>query len=249
MADEPFTTQRVLALRKITRTVADLMRGELREYLTTLAPLFRPRAVLGHYVESGFKEPVKGADAVFKEFQALFHSLAIAKPYSLPQEELRAPIEIISSVVEITPVEYAHVIQTERQTKTLTVTKPLQWILNYSGFSARRLQDLLADRNRSQNDVRAFLLHYLSLHFVASRQAGLAKILDALHFSLSTGRLPGCGELPITYVSALATTLPPDALVLESTELSGRDVFEELVPENALAEWKDRLRELVAGLM
>ena len=66
MADEPFTTQRLLALRKITRSVADLLRGELREYLATLSPLFRPRAVLGNHVEGGVNEPVKGADAVFK---------------------------------------------------------------------------------------------------------------------------------------------------------------------------------------
>jgi hypothetical protein len=249
MADERFTTQHLLGLRKVTRTVADLLRADLREYLATLAPLFRPRAVLGQHAEGGSKEPVKGADAMLKEFQTLFQGLAAAKPFSLPREDLRAPIEVISSVVEITPVEYAHVIQTERQTKTLSITKPLQWILNYAGFSPKRLQDLLADRNRNQNDVRSFLVHYLSLHFVATRQAGLAKILDALHFSVSTGRLPGCGELPITYVSSLTTTLPPNEVLLESTELSGRDMFEELVQENALAEWRDPLRERLAAII
>jgi hypothetical protein len=249
MASEPFSTQHLLALRKITRTVADVMRVELREYLATLAPLFRPRAVLGVHAESGTMDTVKGADAALKELQALFQTISVSKPFNLPQEELRPPIGVISSVPEITSVEYAHSISGEREAKTLTVTKPLQWIVHYTGFSPKRLQDLLADRNRNQSDVRAFLVHYLSLHLVVTRQGGLAKILDALHFPVSTGRLPGCGDLPITYLTALPTSLPPNEVVLESAELAGRDVFEELVQENVLAAWRDPVRERIAALI
>jgi hypothetical protein len=249
MADEPFTTQRLLALRKVTRTVADVMRAELRDYLATLAPLFRPRAVLGAHAESGSMDTVKGADAALKEFQTLFQTISVAKPFSLPQEELRPPIGVISSVPEITSVEYAHTIAGEREAKTLTVTKPLQWIVSYAGFGPKRLQELLADRNRNQSDVRAFLVHYLTLHLVITRQGGLAKILDALHFPVSTGRLPGFGDLPITYLTALPTSLPPNEVALESAELAGRDVFEELVQENVLAQWRDPVRERIAALI
>jgi hypothetical protein len=249
MTDEPFTTQRLLALRKVTRSIADHVRAELRDYLAALAPVFRPRVVLGSHVDGPPSETVKNADAAFKDFKALFQAVGFAKPFNLPQEEMRSPIEIVSSVVEATSVEYAHAIKSDRQSKTVTVTKPLQWILSYSGFGPRRLQELLADPNRNQNDVRACLVHYLALHQIAARQTGLAKLFAGLHFTLSAGRLPGCGELPITYLSCLTTVLPPDDVVLESTELSGRDVFEELVLENSLETWCDPLRDHVARLM
>ncbi len=42
---------------------------------------------------------------------------------------------------------------------------------------------------------------------------------------------------------------PPDEVVIESTEMSGRDVFEELVLEEALAEWRDPLRDQVGALI
>ncbi|HEY1860771.1 MAG TPA: hypothetical protein VGG61_10475 [Gemmataceae bacterium] len=249
MAEEQFTTQQLRARRRVTRAVADLLRGELREYLATLAPLFRPRAVLGNHAESGTMETVKGADAALKELQSLFQTISAAKPFSLPKEELRQPIGVVSSAPEITSVEYAHTIRGERESKTLTVTKPLQWILNYSGFGPKRLQELLADRNRNQSDVRAFVVHYLALHLVVTRQAGLAKILDALHFPISTGRLPGCGDLPITFVSSLTTALPPDDVVLESTELSGMAVFEEVVNPSTLSDLRDPLREQLAAII
>jgi hypothetical protein len=249
MGDEHFTTQHLLTLRKITRTVADMMRAELREYLATLAPLFRPRAVLGAHAESGSMDTVKGADAALKELQTIFQTISVSKPFSLPREELRPPIGVISSVPEITTVEYAHSFSGEREPKTLTVTKPLQWILNYSGFGPKRLQELLADPNRNQSDVRAFVVHYLALHLVVTRQTGLAKILDALHFPVSTGRLAGCGELPITYVSSLATSLPPDDVVVESTELSGMAVFEEVVNPSTLSDLRDPLRERLGAII
>jgi hypothetical protein len=111
------------------------------------------------------------------------------------------------------------------------------------------LQELLADRNRNQSDVRAFILHYLALHLVAVRQTGLTKILEALHFPISTGRLHGCGELPITYVSSLATVLPSDDVVIESTEVSGMAVFEEVVNPTALVDLRDPLGERLAAII
>jgi hypothetical protein len=249
MADEPFTTQRLLTLRRLTRAVADLMRGQLRDYLATLAPLFRPRAVLGEHIQAEVRERLVGSEAAFKELHDLYQGLSTAKPFSLPAEELRSPIEVTSSAVEMSSWEYSHTAKTDRQTKTVTVTSPLKWILNYTGFGPKRFVDLLAERNRNQNQVREFLLHFLMMHVAMTRQPGLVKILEALHFSVSAGRLPGLGELPVTFISAATTVRPPDEVVIESTELSGRDVFEELVDVVAITsstnQLQERLNELV----
>jgi hypothetical protein len=249
MADEPFSTQRLLSLRKLTRAVADLMRGQLRDYLATLAPLFRPRAVLGEHIQAEVRERLVGSEVAFKDLQNLYQALGPVKPFSLPVDELRPPIEVTSSAVEMTAWEYTHTAKTDRQTKTVTVTSPLKWVLSYTGFGPKRFAELLAERNRNQSQVRDFLLHFLMMHVVMARQPGLVKILEALHFSVSTGRVPGLGEMPVTFVSAATTVRPPDDVVIESTELSGRDVFEELVLEDAPAEWHDPLRDRVAALI
>ena len=249
MADEPFTTQRLLTLRKLTRAVADLMRGQLRDYLAALGPLLRPRAVLGEHIQADVRERIVGSEAAFKELHDLYQSLSTGKPFSLPAEELRSPIDVTSSTVEMSPWEYTHTAKTDRQTKTVTVTSPLKWILNYTGFGPKRFVDLLAERNRNQTQVREFLLHFLMMHLAMNRQPGLVKIFEALHFSVSAGHVAGLGELPVTFVTAGSTVRPPDEVVIESTELSGRDVFEEVVLEDALAQWHDPLRERVAALI
>ena len=59
--DDPFTTKRLLALRKLTRAIAELVRGQLKDYLSTLTPLLRPRHVLGEYVQRGVKQATGGS--------------------------------------------------------------------------------------------------------------------------------------------------------------------------------------------
>jgi hypothetical protein len=68
------------------------------------------------------------------------------------------------------------------------------------------------------------------MHIVVSKQPGLAAMLGALHYSLASCQVPAFGSLPITYItSSISSRLPPDALIVESTELSGKDAFEELI--------------------
>ena len=88
------------------------------------------------------------------------------------------------------------------------------------------------------------------MHIVVSSQPGLTELLETLRFPIASKQLPGFGSLPITYIaSAISTTLPPDELVIESTELSGKDAFEELVNvsdiENLRDHQKERLMEIV----
>jgi hypothetical protein len=249
--DDRYSVKRLLVLRKLTRTVADLLRGQLREYLATLGPLLRPRNVLGEHVQSPAKETVKGADAAFKELQGLYETACRAKPFNLPPE-LAAPVEIQTSVLEMTPLEYAHVAKTERESKTVGVTCPLKWVLTYSGFAPRRLAELLADKNRTGRELEQFLLHTLVLHVVLNRQAGVTRLLEALQFPVSSSRLPGFGELPFTCISAAVGTIrPPDDVLIESTEVSGMDAFEEVLNLDEVAglrnPFKERLVELLRG--
>ena len=54
--------QSLLVLRKLTRAITDVVRVQMTEYLKTLTPLLRPKAVLGDYVQGGVEgtEPQVG---------------------------------------------------------------------------------------------------------------------------------------------------------------------------------------------
>ncbi|MBV9928151.1 MAG: hypothetical protein JOZ96_24240 [Acidobacteria bacterium] len=247
--EERYDIQRLLALRKLTRGVSELLRGQLTAYLSTLAPLINPKAVFGDYVQGGGKEVVRGADTVFEELQALYGAVASSKPYNLPKE-LKLPIGIAGTALEITPVEYVHVAKTERESKKVSVASPLKWAFNYRGFPPRRLAELLGNRNRDTEELQRAVLHALVMHVVLSKRAGVTQILDALHFHVNTGRSPEFGDLPLTYISSsVSTTRPPDEVIIESTEVAGRDSFEEVVNLDDIATLRDPLKEQLLELV
>jgi hypothetical protein len=247
MADA-LSTQKLIELRKVTRNVADLFRGDLKQSLTTLMPLFQPRTLLGHYVQGAGKEPVRGADRVFKELLNAYETVAGAKPFSLPRD-LKPPLPVDSHALEFAPLEYSHVAKGRRAAKTVTVTSPLRWVLSYSGFGAERLREALAAGDSSGATILEQVLHHVVLH-VAFQQKGVAAVFEALRFPVSTHHFPDLGNLPVCVISAAVPTLrPPDETIIESTEVSGSDAFEEVVDVAAVRELKDPLKErLLAAL-
>jgi hypothetical protein len=247
--DESFDTKKLLVLRKLTRSISDLLRGQMRDYLTTLAPLLRPKTVLGDYIQSTTKESGKNADQVFKELQSIYEKIASSTTYRL-KPELKPPVEIINSSLEMTPKEYRYTAKTGDESKNVTITSPLKWVLNYSGFNPGRLTEMLSHRDRNSEHVRQHLLHHLVMHIVVTKQTGVTQMLDALQFPIGTEYSPALGELPITYVSSTISTIrPPDQVIIENTEISGMDAFEEVVNLSDIAEMqnplKDKLIELV----
>lgn len=249
MTEERYDIERLLVLRKLTRAIADHLRGQMKEYLSTLAPLIRPRAVLGDYVQSSTRETSKIADSAFKDLQAVYDAVARNAPFNL-SSELKPPVEITSTALEMTPMEYSYEAQTERESKQVTVVSPLKWMLTYSGFAPGRLKELLRDRGRAGEEVQRFILHYMVMHVVMQKQTGVTEILDALHFPVSNGTETDFGGLPLTYISSsISTVRPPDSVIIESTEISGMDVFEEIVRLEDIAAMRDPLKQQLTALV
>lgn len=245
----PDDIQSILVLRKVTRAVADALRPQLLDYLATLSPLFRPKSVLGDYIQGGAKEPARRADKAFKELQNLYESVAAAKPFNLPRD-LKPPIEVSSGSLELTPLEYQHAAQSNGVDRAITVRSPLTWILTYSGFSPTRFRELLDTKSRSNDEVQKFILSYLALHVVVTNQPGLAQMLDALRFQISASALPGFGDLPVTRVTVpVATVRAPDAVIIQSAELTGMDGFEEVVQVHDIARLQDTFRERLVDVV
>jgi len=242
---EPQSTQQLLELRKLTRRVAEILRGELLQNLSTLMPLVRPRTLLGHYVQGAGKDPVRGADKVFKDLQGVFDTVASVHPFNL-HRDLKPPLPLETSALEFEPFEYPHVIKTKSGSKTVAVTAPLKWVVYYTGYPPSKLKEAV-EQGDTLVPILEHVLHHTMLHTALQLQKGVAAIFEALRFPVSTERLAGLGALPVTVISGPVSTMRPnDARILESTELSGSDAFEEVVDPDALAHLHDPLKEKLA---
>jgi hypothetical protein len=235
--------QSLLVLRKLTRAIADVVRVQMSEYLVTLTPLLRPKVLLGDYVQGGDRDPNLRAERVYKELQALYEKIAPAKPFSLTRE-LQPPFGLSNVGLEITPLDYSHVAQSGGEARKIMVRRPLTWVLSYSGFPPNRLPELLDARTRVIDELQRFILSYLIIHLATKHQAGVLQVLDALHFPVTTTKLPGFGELPVTLIgAAISTSRPSDSVMLESAELTGMDAFEEVVEPADIASLRDAFKQ------
>jgi len=233
----------LLVLRKLTRAITDAVRVQMTEYLKTLTPLLRPKAVLGEYVQGGAKEGSRKADKAFADLQALWETVAVAKPYNLPRE-LTPPLSFTSVGLEITPLDYYHVAHAGTETRKIKVRCPLTWVLTYTDFPPTRLQELIDAKARSVEELQRFVLNYLVMHLATTSEPGLMQVFQALHFPLTTSKSPQFGELPITRIGiGIETTRPSDALIIQSAELTGMDAFEEVVKVEDLAGLADPLKD------
>ena len=242
--DEAFTTRKLLVLRKLTRAVADLLRGQLKNHLITLEPLLKPRMLYGEHIQGHGKEMVRGADKYFRELQADFAAVVGARPFNISARELKSPFEVMSATLEMNALEYAYSAKTDRDTKQVVITSPLKWVFTLSGYSAGGLRKLLADRNRTEQDMKAFALHFLLVEALFTKQMGISDLLRQLNFHVVSEKWPEFGGLPITFVrSSVSTYRPPDDVIIESTEISGSNAFEEFVEVDDIVHLQDGFKE------
>ncbi|HXQ73311.1 MAG TPA: hypothetical protein VN844_22615 [Pyrinomonadaceae bacterium] len=247
--EERYTTERLLALRKLTRTIAELLRSRMKDYLSTFAPLMHPKNVLGNYVGGQAYEVTRIGEKPFAELRDRYLALAQSRRLSLPPD-LKTPLELINPQLEMNPVEYEYVATSGGQTKTVTITSPLKWSLSYAGFPPSKLKALLQDKSSRNDDLQQFVLHSLMMESVILRQTGISQMLEALHFPLSVERAESSMDLPVCYVSSsVSTTRPPDDVIIQSTEISGMDAFEEIVNIEDVARLRDPLKEKLSDLV
>jgi hypothetical protein len=237
--DAPLGMERLLALRRVTRALEELVRAQVREHLTTLTSLVRPRAVLGDFVQGPGKEAVRGAERVWKEVQALHDEVAPKAPFNLARD-LAPPLDIPGTALEMAPVEYVHTAARGDERKRITVTKPFEWILSYSAHGPGRLRELVADKNRDAAELQRMIALAIVLHLVLKHQPGVGKVFADLRMPLETRRFAEFGDLPVTVLgSAVPTLRPPDPVLVESTEMTGTGAFQEVVDVEALTRLRD----------
>lgn len=247
---EEFGIERLLLLRRVTRAVSDWLSSQLKEQLDTISPLMRPRRLLGDYIESGSPEPVLDADKNFAALSELYVKAA-GPPFDLPRP-LRPPLKPVGLVLDVYPWEYDYQPNTGDGAKVVTVTSPVKFVMCYaSGLSLSRLRAGVAGREKQKpEDIREFVIRCCVMQLMMNRLKGLASLLRALRWEVAIDTLPDLGGVPLmTLTAPVRSMLPPDHLILESTEMSGSAFFEEVVDIDAVGRMRDPLSEKVHAIL
>jgi hypothetical protein len=242
--------EQLLHLHNLTKDVSTLCEKQLRIYLEALAPLFRPRRVLGDHVEGTGRESVVGADQNLAELRDVYQRVS-GRPFDL-RRELMTPLESVSTQIQLYEWEYVQEVRTERDCRNITVRAPLTWVLCYpSTYSLSMLKQVLAGRqDRDPESVRAFVLRACIMNLLFSKQPALSGLFEGLRYHAEVRKSPQFGELPLVTVSApLRTVRPTDDLVLVATGVAGGNVFEEVLDLDDAREIHDPLRDQLYGIL
>jgi hypothetical protein len=236
------THEQLPRLHKVTGEVAKICRGQLRTYLDALAPLFRPRRVLGNHMDGAGRESVVGADQNFAELRETYFK-ACGRPFDL-RKELPTPLESVPAQVQLYEWEYLYDIQAEER-KTIAVVAPLTWVLAYpSTYTLPMMRQVLAGKQeRDAEGVRSFVLRACLMQTLFAKVPELAALFEGLRYRVEVRKSQQLGEMPLVVLSApVKTVRPADDLLMTATGLSGRTAFEEVIDDDQAAHIADPLQ-------
>jgi hypothetical protein len=241
-ADKSLTFEQLADLRDKTETVSQFLWKQLKAHLETLRPLLAPRRLLGRYADA--KEDIAGADRAFAQLQEQFIAVC-SKPFALPPELDDGPLSNIDNRIDLYPWEYTHQAKSERETKPVTITSPVRWVLTYSSeYTPSQLVQTLAGKEQRRSDsIRQFVVNALVMHAVLAKFPGITQLLTDLRYEIRTEKTANLGDLPlVTIRSCLLSFRPADSLILAAARLSGVPAFIELIDVDAVHRLQDPLR-------
>ncbi len=242
--------EQLLHLHNLTRDVSKLCRNQLRDYLDALAPLFRPRRVLGDHVEGASRESVLGADQNLAELKELYFRVC-NRPFDV-RPEFNLPLESVQTQIQLYEWEYLHEVRTDRERRTISVVAPMTWVLAYPTTYTLSMirQTLTGKQERDQDSVRSFVLRACMIHLLFVKNPTLSTLFEGLRYKVEIRKSAQLGELPLVTVSApLETMRPSDDLLMMATGLSGRTAFQEVLDRAAGWRIPDPLQHQVASIL
>jgi hypothetical protein len=237
------TFEQLVDLRAKTEAISQFLHKQLKVYLETLRLLLAPRRLLGKYV--GVKEDVVGADKAFAQLQEIYRGVC-GKPFGLSAELNEDSSKLVENRLELYPWEYIHQAKSERETKAVTITSPVRWVLTYSaGYTLSQvLQAVIGKEQRQADALRQFVVNALVMHLVLAKYPGIMQLLTDLRYQVSVDKSPSLGELPLITLSAcLPSFRPADQLILTATQFSGVPAFIELIDVDMLGTLHDPLKQ------
>jgi hypothetical protein len=222
-------------LHDVTQEISHFCRGQLRASLDALAPLFRPRRVIGNHMEGPSKESVIGADQNFIALRDIYFK-ACGRPFEL-RKELASPLESVPTQIQIYEWEYVYEISSDRQNRSINILSPLTWVLAYpSTYTYSMVRQVVpATHERDAEGVRSFVLRACLMHLLFLKLPELKTIFDGLRYKVEVRTSPETGDLPLVTISApVSTSRPADEVLTRAAGFAGRAGFVEVIdPEQA----------------
>jgi hypothetical protein len=191
----------------------------------------------------GAREEVGGADRAFAQLQEKYKEVS-GKPFVLPPE-LDDTLTQIDNRLELSPWEYAYQAKGARETKTVTITSPVRWVLTYTldCTLSQIIQAVVNKESRRLGVVQQFVVNALVMQLLLARFPGMVQLLTDLRYQIRTENIPGLSAIPlVTIASCLPTFRPTDDLILAATRFSGIPAFIEIIDIDALHTLPDPLK-------
>jgi hypothetical protein len=235
------TLQELPELRRKTEAVARLVQDQLTRHVETLRPLFAPERVLGRY--AGGKVDDAAVERSYAELQQSYREFT-RKPFDLPQTFEAHWLTLIGNRLVLYPWEYHHDAKTDRESKSMTMTAPLQWVLAFSSnYTLSQMRGALTAKEppRPEN-VRQFVINALVLQLIVNKSPGLITLLGDLRYDLKITTSPDLKTVPlVTIRSVIPSFCPADDLLLAAAAFSGIAAFIELIDIDGIRQTKDSL--------
>jgi len=234
------TLQALPGLRRVTRGVAEYLEPRLRGHLDFLAPLLRPKRLLGRLIEGPGAESPGGEEAAFAAVEAAYGE--IYKPLRLHPS---VPKPLPSIRPRLALHSWEEVWSAPEGGRRITVVSPLCWSLSYQGdCDPPRLREMLAgEHKRDDEEIRSFALANAILALVLERTPAFAELMTALRFRVEALPLPGCSAMRVPVIrSAVESVRPPGPVMLDAADLAGLSSFEEVIDPQAATRLRDPLR-------
>lgn len=244
--DSGITLDRLLKLRRATSAVAGALESELNAHLDTLAPLLRPKLLLGDFIAGESSESRPQAEAAYKELCELFARVA-QRPFRL-SPNLPRPIPAIRVRLELHPLEEEVTVGS----KKLTVVSPFSWVLSYPGACGlSELRRMLAGQeSRTEDEIRNFVLNSCILKAQVERAPKVVRLLNALRFDLEITQLGGLGELPVPVIHSVIRSMRPAPQVMaDAAEMAGLSTFGEVIDREVARSLEDPLNARLAAAL
>lgn len=242
------TLQELPEIRRKTEAIAQCLHEQLKQHADTLRPLLAPERVFGKY--AGGKSDVSGAERALVELQQSYREFS-AKPFDLPVEFDAQWLTLVGHRLELHPWDYRYEAKAGAETRAITMTSPLRWVLSYgSNYSVAQAKQVLAGKEpRRPEYLRQFVVNALVLQLVAARFPGVTQLFADLRYDLKPAVSAELPQLPLlTIASCLPSFRPADELILAATAFSGVPAFIELVDLNEIKNPRDALREKLAEI-
>ena len=246
---KPLTFQELPELRRKTEVISKLLQDQVLTHLETLRPILSPELLFGRH--AGAKGDVALADRALFQLQQLYKPFS-ARPFDLPSELDQYWLTLVGNRITLYPWEYTYQAGTDRESKTISMTAPLRWVMSFSSaYTLSQLRQALAGKGeRRPEHVRQFVVNALVTQLIITRIPGLVPLFTDLRYQLQTDYAPDLPKLPLTTItSGLPSFRPGDNLILAATNFSGVPAFIELIDVDALPELQDPLKVRIEELL